>query len=113
MATVNKAAAEDMVAPYAAASLQIREGSTVLVTHTLTGFGELVGSTITANAVADAEIANSTTTGANNAKLIADGKALTLTVGTSGAEVNMSSLTLVAKGNSVISSIVLTFPVTP
>lgn len=53
MATVNAAAAEAMVAPYANSTLQIREGSTVLATHTLTGLGSLTGSTITASAVAN------------------------------------------------------------
>lgn len=113
MATFNalaKRTAMDLfVSTYAAATLQIREGTTVLVTHTLVGFNSATGEgVVTASPVADATVANSTVTAADNAKLIAGANEITLSVGTSGAEVNMSSLTLVAGGNSIINSVTLT-----
>ena len=78
------------------------------VTHTLAGFNAATGEGIvTANAVADATVSASTTTAATSAKLIAGSNEITLSVGTSGAEVNMSTLQLVAGGASTISSITL------
>lgn len=112
MPTLNAAArntaADSLASPYATASLIIYEGATVLVTHTLAGFGASVAGVTTANAIADATIATSGT--ADSAKLIAGANEATLTVGTSGAEVNMSTLSLSATGNSVITSLVLTMP---
>lgn len=113
MATFNTAAkntAMDLFAgTYATATLQIREGATVLVSHTLAGFNPSTGEgVVTAQSIADATVSNSTVTAADNAKLIAGGNEITLSVGLSGAEVNMSSLQLVAGGTSTISSLTLT-----
>lgn len=112
MATFNalaKRTAMDLfVSTYAAASLVIYEGATVLVTHTLAGFNAATGEGIvTANAVSNATVSANTTTAATSAKLIAGSNEITLSVGTSGAEVNMSTLQLVAGGTSTISSITL------
>lgn len=112
MATFNTAAkntAMDLFAStYAAANLVIYEGATVLVTHTLAGFDESSGEGIvTASPVADALFAASTETVATSAKLIAGSNEITLTVGLSGAEVNMASLQAVQGGNSKINSVTL------
>lgn len=112
MATFNTAAkntAMDLFAgTYATGTLVIYEGATVLVTHTLAGFGASSAGVVTANAIADATVANNTVTAATSAKLIAGGNEITLSVGLSGAEVNMSSLQLVAGGTSTINSLTLT-----
>ena len=116
MPTLNAAArdtANDAItATYNTASLIIYEGATALVTHTMAGFGASTGGVKTANAVADATIASSTTTAADSAKLIAGSNEVTLTVGLSGsgAEVIMSSLQLVEGGTSTINSVTVTFP---
>lgn len=84
--------------------------NTSLVTHTLTGFTmdiSVDGTTyvMTSNAIADATIAN--TGDASYAKLIGATGEVTLTVGTSGSDVNMSSLACAAGANSSISLIIL------
>ena len=98
-------AVDDMVGT---GTLQILAGATVLAEHTLTGFGAASSGVITANAVANATIANSGT--ANSAKIIQLGREITLTVGTSGAEVILSSLNYVAGGTSQVTSITITYP---
>ena len=111
MATFNslaKRTAMDLfVSTYAAASLVIYDGATVLVTHTLAGFNAATGEgVVTAQAVADATIAASGT--ADSAKLIAGSNEITLSVGLSAAEVIMSDLGLVSGGTSTINSVTLT-----
>ena len=107
-ATARNTAADALAATYATATLVIYAGATVLVTHTLTGFGAAVAGVTTANAIADATIAATGT--ADSAKLIAGGNELTLSVGLSGAEVNMSSLSLTLNGTSSITALTLTMP---
>ena len=107
-ATARNTAMDAVAATYAAGTLQILEGTTVLVTHTIAGFGSAASGVVTANAIADATVAASGT--ANTAKMIAGANEVTLTVGTSGAEVNMSSLSLVEGGTSTINSMTLTMP---
>ena len=110
-ALAKRTAMDLFVSTYDTASLVIFEGATALVTHTMAGYQAATGEgVVVANAVADATIANSTTTGATSAKLIAGGNEITLSVGIagSGAEVIMSSLTLVEGGNSIINSVTLT-----
>lgn len=102
------AAADAVVSTYAAGTLVIYAGATMLVTHNIAGFGAASGGVVTANAIADATVAASGT--ADSAKMIAGGNEVTLTVGTSGAEVNMSSLALVAGGTSTINSLTVTMP---
>lgn len=111
MGTPNTAArneaANDFASDFAAATLQLRDGTTVLATHTLAGFGAAANGVITANAIADDTIAANGT--ADNAKLIAGGLEYDLTVGTSGADVNISSLTFVQNGTSSVNSMTVTF----
>ena len=102
------AAADAVVATYAAGTLVIYAGATVLVTHNIAGFGAASSGVVTANAISDATVAASGT--ADSAKLIAGSSEVTLTVGTSGAEVNMSSLSLGAGGTSTINSLTITMP---
>ena len=114
MPTLNTAARNtaitSLAAPYAAAALNIYEGATLLVSHTLTGFGAAVGGVVTANAITDATVATSTTTAADSAKFVAGGNEVTLSVGLSGTEVIMSSLSLTSGGNSSVTSVTLTMP---
>ena len=111
MATFNalaKRTAMDLfVSTYAAASLVVYDGATVLVTHTMAGFNAATGEgVVTAQAVSDATIAASGT--ADSAKLIAGSNEITLSVGLSSAEVIMSDLNLVSGGTSTINSVTLT-----
>ena len=89
-------------------TLQIRAGATVLASHTLAGFGAAASGVVTANAIANATIAASGT--ATTAVLSEAGRELTLTVGTSNAEVILSSLSYVAGGTSTINSLAITYP---
>lgn len=111
MATANTAAkneaASDFSADYAAATLTIKAGATVLATHTLAGFGAPATGMITANAIADA--VNAATGAATVAELTASGKTYTLTVGTSGAEVIINDLDYIAGGDSIVNSLTVQF----
>lgn len=109
-AAARNTAADSLAAPYAAATLNIYDGVTLLVSHTLTGFGAATGGTVTANAIADETVAATGT--AASAKFIAGGNEVTLSVGLSGsgAEVIMSSLSLTSGGNSSVTSVTLTMP---
>lgn len=101
-------AASALAGTYASGTLVIYAGATVLVTHTIAGFGAASAGVVTASAIADATVAASGT--ADSAKMIAGANEVTLTVGTTGAEVNMSSLSLVENGTSTINSLTLTMP---
>lgn len=90
------------------ATLTILAGSTTLATHTLTGFGAPSSGVITASAIANATIAASGT--ATSATLTQSGRTLTLSIGTSGTEVVVSSLSYVAGGTSQITSLTITYP---
>lgn len=89
-------------------TLTIKAGATVLATHTLAGFGAASSGVITANAIADATIANSGT--ADSADVSLSSRTLTLSIGTSGAEVIVPSLSYVAGGTSQITSFTITYP---
>ena len=93
---------------YASGTLVIYAGATTLVTHTIAGFGAAASGVVTANAIANATVAASGT--ATSAKMIAGGNEVTLSVGTSGTEVVMSTTALVAGGTSTITSLTLTMP---
>lgn len=112
MATANtaerNARAEDWAARYADATLEIRAGATVLATHTLAGFGAASNGTVTANAIADASIAANGT--ADNAKLIDGATEYDLTLGTSGADVVVSTTNYISGETSSINSFAATFP---
>lgn len=106
-AAARNEAANDFAADFAAAVLTILDGATTLAEHTLTGFGAAASGVITANAIAnDTILANGT---ADGAKLTAGGLEYDLTVGTSGADVNISSLTFVQNGTSTVNSLTVTF----
>lgn len=112
MATLNTAARNTAItaisATYNTALLVIYSGATVLVTHTLTGFGAAASGVVAANAIAGATVVASGN--ADSAKLIAGANEITLTVGTTGADVIMSTTSLVADGTSTINNITITMP---
>lgn len=112
MATPNtaelNARATDWATRYADATLQIRAGTTVLATHTLAGFGAASGGSVTASAIADATIGNGGGT-ADNAKLIDGAAEYDLTLGTSGADVVVSTTNYIDGETSSINSLVVTF----
>jgi hypothetical protein len=89
-------------------TLQILEGSTVLASHTMAGFGSPAMGVITANAIASSTI--SATGIANGAKIINGSQEVTLSLGTSGAEVIVSSTSYVAGGTSTVNSVTITYP---
>jgi hypothetical protein len=93
---------------YASATLQFLNGSTVLASHTLTGFGSPAAGVVTANAIANSTVGTGGTI--NGAKLIAGSNELSLSVGLTGAEVNVASMTLVQGGNSIVSNLTMTLP---
>lgn len=115
MPTLNAAAtlkqADDFDADYTGATLTILAGATTLATHTIPSWTTANSGSdgvATAGVISDATIANSGT--ADYATMTAAGKVWTLTVGTSGAEVNLSTLTYVAGETSSVSSATVTFP---
>lgn len=111
MATPNtaelNALANDLATRYADATLEIRAGSTVLATHTLAGFGAASNGTVTANAITDATIAANGT--ADNAKLIDGATEYDLTLGTSGADVIVSTTNYISGETSSVNSLAITF----
>ena len=115
MPTLNAAAtlkqADDFDTDYTGATLTILAGATTLATHTIpswTTANSVNDGVATAGAIADATIAASGT--ADGATMTAAGKTWTLTVGTSGAEVNLSTLTYIAGETSSVTGAALTFP---
>lgn len=111
MATPNtaelNARATDWATRYADATLQIRAGATVLATHTLAGFGAASGGSVTASAISDATIAADGT--ADNAKIIDGSTEYDLTLGTSGADVVVSTTNYISGQTSSINSMTVSF----
>ena len=111
MGTPNTAArneaANDFAADFGSAVLTILDGSTTLVSHTLSGFGVASNGVISANAISNATILENGD--ADGAKLTAGGLEYDLTVGTSGSDVNISNLTFVQNGTSTVNSLTVTF----
>lgn len=93
---------------FGTATLTILAGATTLATHTLTGFAAASSGVITANAIASATIAATGT--ATSATLTQAPRTLTLSIGTSGTEVVVNSLSYVAGGTSSITSLQITYP---
>lgn len=89
-------------------TLVIYAGATALATHTMAGFGAAASGVVTANAIADATIAATGT--ADSVKIINGLNELTLTIGTTGAEVIVPSLSYVTGGTSTINSVTITYP---
>lgn len=110
MATLDTAARnsilDDFGAAYAGATLVILDGAVALATHTLAGFAVAAAGSMTASAIATATIAASGT--ADGATITSADGVVTLTVGTSGADLNLSTLTYVSGETSTISSLVIT-----
>ena len=107
--TARNSRASDFAADYATATLTIFEGATTLATHTLTGFGAPATGVITPNPIADATIVASSVTAADSATISSAAGTYTLTVGTSGADLNLSTLTYVTGETSSITSLAITF----
>jgi len=117
MATADAAAtlerADDFSADYTTATLTIKSGANTLATHTLAGFvtsNDTDDGLATANTIADVSITGTGTQTADSAVVTAGGKSYTLTVGTSGADLNLSTLTYVNGETSSITSFVVRFP---
>ena len=115
MATGNAAAtlarATDFGTDFSAQTLEILDGATVLASHTIGTFtpsNSGADGVATSSAIGDETIlADGTADGAT----ISDGtKTYTLTVGTSGADLNLTTLTYVTGETSSITSLVVTFP---
>ena len=88
-------------------SLILRNGATVLATHTMAGFTDTGDGVQTANAIANATPVAS---GLVNTAVIVNGtKQVTLTVG-AGMELVMDDYNLVAGGVSKVLSVTITYP---
>lgn len=98
----------DFGADYATATLTILNGATPLVAHTLAGFAAASAGSMAASAIATAAITGAGTQTATTATLSAAAGTVTLTVGLSGADLNLSTLTYVNGETSTISSLVIT-----
>lgn len=106
--TARNSRASDFAADYGTATLTILAGATTLATHTLAGFGAPSNGVITANAIADATIAASGT--ADSATLSDTAGTYTLTLGTSGTDVVVSTTNYIGGETSTINSMTVTFP---
>jgi hypothetical protein len=106
--TARNSRASDFASDYGTATLTILDGGTTLATHTLAGFGAPSNGVITANAIADATIAATGT--ADGATLSDASGTYTLTLGTSGADVTVSTTNYISGETSSVNSLVVTFP---
>ena len=113
MPSLNTAArnhmADAIASGWPTATLTILAGATAVATHTLTGLTNS-GGVITASAIADAEISGTGTNTATSATLTQAGRTLTLSIGTTGTEVIVPTLSYVAGGTSTINSLTITYP---
>ena len=109
--TPNVAAKDDMATyfstTYGTGVLTILAGATPLAVHTLTGFGAPTAGLLTGNPVDDDTILASGT--ADGAELTDGTKTFVLTIGTSGAEVNVNNLTFVENGVSAVASVAVQY----
>ena len=107
--TARNSRASDFATDYAAATLTFLDGVTSLAVHSVAGF---TGATnpLTANAIADATIAESGE--CDGATWSDTSGTYTLTVGTvgSGADIEISSLTFTQSETSSINSAAIEFP---
>lgn len=106
--TARNSRASDFASDYGTATLTIKAGATTLATHTLAGFGAPSNGEITANAISDATIAATGT--ADSAELSDTAGTYTLTLGTSGTDVIVSTTNYISGQTSSISSMTVTFP---
>lgn len=111
MPSLNPAArnhmADAIVSGFSTATLTILAGATALATHTLTSLTNS-GGVVTAAAIANDTIDATGT--ATSATLTQAGRTLTLSIGTSSAEVIVPTLSYVAGGTSSINSLTITYP---
>lgn len=99
---------DNFATDYATATLDILDGATVLASHTLTGFAASVGGVIAGNAIANV---NASATGTADGATLSNGVgSYALTVGLSGADVNLTTLSYVSGEPSAISAFTVTFP---
>lgn len=108
--SARNARASDFAADYAAATLTIFAGANPLVSHTLAGFGAPANGIITANAIASQTITGAGTQTADSATLSDGTGTYTLTLGTSGTDVIVSTTTYINGETSSINSLSVTFP---
>lgn len=106
--TARNSRASDFASDYGTATLTIKAGATTLATHTLAGFGAPSNGVITANAIADATIAATGT--ADSAELTDTSGTYALTLGTSGADVIVSTTNYITGETSSVTSFSVTFP---
>lgn len=107
--------ANDFASDMASSTLTILDGATTLATHTIPSFAASnsgAAGVATAAAIADETIAASGTADGATLTSSTGGRTITLTVGTSGADLNLSTLTYVSGETSSISSFVVNFPAT-
>lgn len=83
-------------------------GNTALAVHTLAGFAAAASGSMSANAIADDTIDATGTQTPTFARIVSGSYVEQLTVGTSGAQVIVSSLSYVAGGTSQITSVTIT-----
>lgn len=115
MATANAAAtlarADDWSADFATGTMVIKAGATALATHTLAGFvtsNSGSDGVATANSIADVTIVATAT--ADNAEINDGTKTYSLTLGTSGADVIVTTTNYISGETSTISALVVNFP---
>ena len=104
--------ANDFSTDFAGATLNILDGATVLASHTVPSWAASnngAAGRATAAAISDVTIGNGGGT-ADGATLTSGGRTITLSVGLSGADLNLSTLTYVDGETSAISSLVVNFP---
>lgn len=113
MATANAAAtlerADDFAADFVTSTLEIRAGSTVLASHTVPSFttsNSGANALATAAAISGATIAATGT--ADNARLIKGTQIYSLTLGTSGTDIVVSTTNYISGETSSVSSLVVT-----
>ena len=115
MATGNAAAtlarATDFGLDFSAKTLNVLAGATVLVSHTIgtfTASNSGVNGVATSSAISDETILAD---GTADSATISDGtKTYTLTVGTSGADLNLTTLTYITGETASISALTVNFP---
>lgn len=108
-AAANNKRALDFGTDFANSTLEIRDGTTVLATHTVPSWGTPNNGVTTAASISDAVM--SATGTADGARLIKDSKIYDLTLGVSGsgAEVIVSTVDFVQNDTSQITSCTATF----
>jgi hypothetical protein len=108
--TARNSRANDFSADFATATLTIKAGGTTLAVHTLTGFGAPSTGVITASAISDETIAASGTADSATLSDTSGEYALTVGVTSSGADVEISTLTFISGETSSVTSLTVTFP---